>query len=497
MRKQKSLWRFFFFGFIQVFFSLEVACAQPKMWHSARTDGHILFSVFADTLIALDSNLYLIRDKKQNIIFRNHPFQPVLRTSLDFSPCIPGWTLISDQSHLQLVRNQTPESPLPIKFSRVETWHLSLLGQTDKKWVWQPGSPFELWADSVHIHPNKLVLFQDQGIVLVDTTLKATAFPIRGEKRLLSPHFTYVLTDSVWQPIGADHRAMIQKRNGFWWNDTSLVDSSNRQIFMQTSHRERTLIGDSVSILHPNFLFLRRQGKNTLITSTGAKLKLFKNFKFSLIADTLIAVSMDKGNFIVTVSGRKTKLNRTITAVKGVSDGLIMAKDKKRFGFVDMNGFIRIACRYDSLLPFYQGLAGAKINNRWGFVNRDEKIIVQPHFQEVLGPREKLYAVNNDGKWGLLRTDGEMVLSCQFDAIQPSALSGWYVKKGNWQGWANENGRVMIQPKYFSTIELAFGKISLTRNNEKGLVDSEGTTILPIDYQYIIIDPGCNRILFY
>ena len=497
MRRQKYFWGFIYFGIFQAIFLLDVARAQPKMWHSAQPDGRILFSVFADTLLALDSNLYVIREKKQNIVFREHPFQPLFRTSLDLIPTVPGWTILSDQSTLQLVRNQTPGLPLPYKFKKVEVWHQSLLGRTDLKWVWQPGSPFELWADSVHIHPNQLVLFQDQGLVLIDTTLKTSAFPIRGENRLLSPHFSYVLSDSIWQPIVADHRAMIQKPNGFWWNDTSLIDSSNRQVFIQTRHRERTLVGDSVSAIHPNFLLQRKQGKYTLVTSTGARIKLTKKFKFSLIADTLISVCMDKSHFMVGVSGHKTKLNKTITEVKGISDGLIMAKDKMRFGFVDMHGFIRIACRYDSLLPFYQGLAGAKINNRWGFVNWDEKIIVQPHFQEVIGPRGNLYSVNNDGKWGLLRTDGEMVLSCQFDAIQPSSVLGWYLKKGNWQGWANEKGQVMVQPKYFSTIELAFGQICLMRNNKVGLVGTDGRTILSIDYQKIISNPECHRILFY
>lgn len=497
MRKQRRLWRFKWFGYLWLLFSTNGLLAQTRLWHSATLDGKICFSVLSDTLIALDTSLYVASSNGQKVVFRNDPFHPIFQTSLDLIPSIPGWTLLSGNSIIQLIRNQEPASPLPYRFRKIEIWHQSLLGQTDLKWVWHPGSPFELWADSVHIYPSQLVLYQQQGIVLIDTTLHTRSFPIKGEKRLLSPHFSYVLVDSIWQPIVADHRSMVQKPNGFWWNDTSLIDSANRQVFMQTSHQERTLIGDSISIINPNFLLLRKMGKYNLVTSSGAKIKLPVKFRFSLTADNLLAVWVEKSQYLMDVSGRKTVFNKSITAIKGISDGLIMAKDKMRFGFVDMHGYIRIACRYDSLLPFYQGLAGAQINNRWGFLNRDEKIVIQPHFQEVYGPRDELYKVQNDGKWGLIRTDGETVLSCQFDAIEPTLFSGWHIKKGNWQGWANEKGEVMIQPKYFSTIEVGFGHIRLGRNGKFGLANSEGKVTLPIDYQNIIVNPKLKKIFFY
>lgn len=471
--------------------------AQPRQWHCADINGKPCFSVFSDTLIALDSTLYVAKSKGQNFVFRNDPFHPLFSTPLDLFPSLPGWSFLTDHSTLQLVRNTQPTLPLPYRFRKIEPWHQSLLGQTDLKWVWQPGSPFELWADSVHISPTRLVLYQSQSIVLIDSTLNPKSFPIKGENRKISPHFSYVLTDSVWQPIVANHRAMLQKPNGFWWNDTSLIDSASRQVFIQTSHRERLLIGDSVSVINSNFLVLRKKGKYNLITSSGAKTKLSKKFRISIIADSLLAVWVDKKRFMLNVSGLKTVFNKSITELRGISDGLIMAKDKMRFGFVDMHGFIRIACRYDSLLPFRQGLAASLINNRWGFLNRDEKIVVQPHFQEVSGPRGGLYRVNNDGKWGLIRTNGESVLSCQFDAIEPSQFLGWYLRKGTWQGWANEKGEVMIQPKYFSTIEVGLGYIRLERNGRFGLANSEGKTVLPIDYQYIAINPKLKRILFY
>lgn len=470
--------------------------AQPHLWHKADLEGKNQFSVWGDSLYPLGDALYVVTHRAISVIFKNDPFYPVVKTTDQVKPLTAGWSVFYDGALCRLAKNSSIQAPLPLRFKDIKTWKNSILGRTDTRWIWQPGSPFELSADSIRLFSQLLVLFQPSGLVMIDSTLTPRFYPIRGENKRFSPTFSYVLTDSVWQPLAAERPAFAHKSNAVWWNDTSLADTTGRGIFLQTIHQARTKIGDSLRVLNPNFLAIRSKNKWTIRTAWGKTVRIADRFTTRLINDTLLAVRSKKSHITIGLSGNKTTLNPSITEVKQLSEGLILAKDDLRFGFVDLHGYIRIACRYDSLLPFVQGLAGARIHNRWGLLNRDEKIMVQPHFQQIKMPRNGLYAVEHDGKWGLLKTNGEVALSSQFDAIEPAAYSGWILTKGNWKGWANDQGQMMIQPKYFSTIELPFGMIQLERNHLKGLAAQSGTPVLPIAHNAIYINPDMKEVIY-
>lgn len=66
--------------------------------------------------------------------------------------------------------------------------------------------------------------------------------------------------------------------------------------------------------------------------------------------------------------------------IEGFSEGLTPIKLRKKWGFVDTTGKIRIKARYDKVKPFAYGVAAVCINNKWGFINEKGQFIIKAQF---------------------------------------------------------------------------------------------------------------------
>lgn len=56
--------------------------------------------------------------------------------------------------------------------------------------------------------------------------------------------------------------------------------------------------------------------------------------------------------------------------VAGVfQDGFAVVERARQFGMIDAEGHLRIACEFDQLQGMSEGLVAAKVKNRWGFID--------------------------------------------------------------------------------------------------------------------------------
>lgn len=107
----------------------------------------------------------------------------------------------------------------------------------------------------------------------------------------------------------------------------------------------------------------------------------------SFSGDYIVGMSLDPNKFSETTNEKVNTwliFDRTGTVIgaSGIelwddfSEGLVVAKDKGKFGFADHTGKIVIPCRYEWACGFSEGMAWVKKNGRYGFIDREGKIVI-------------------------------------------------------------------------------------------------------------------------
>lgn len=174
-------------------------------------------------------------------------------------------------------------------------------------------------------------------------------------------------------------------------------------------------------------------------------------------------------------------------------ENLARVKSKGKYGFIDKTGRMIIDSQFDEALDFKEGLALVKTNDNYGFIDKSGNIVIpltNPDFyirnvaygfSEGLNPIYKrikyglkkengdiitdaiydeleicsngLVMAKTDHGWGIIDKKGKIVLDCIYDEISYSR-GKFYVTLDNKIGVADQNGKLVIKPKYESMEEL-------------------------------------------
>ncbi|MDR0935120.1 MAG: WG repeat-containing protein [Oscillospiraceae bacterium] len=73
----------------------------------------------------------------------------------------------------------------------------------------------------------------------------------------------------------------------------------------------------------------------------------------------------------------------TYEDAKPFIDGLAAVKQNGKWGFIDIDGSIKIDCEYDDALSFSGHLAAVKSGELWGYITLGGKIVIEPQFTEA------------------------------------------------------------------------------------------------------------------
>jgi|APTNR8051073442_1049403.scaffolds.fasta_scaffold00001_286 hypothetical protein len=177
------------------------------------------------------------------------------------------------------------------------------------------------------------------------------------------------------------------------------------------------------------------------------------------------------------------------------TEGLRGIKKNGRYGFIDDEGRLRIANRYEDIKPFSEGLAAMKIRNKWGFINRDERILIQPTYDEVT-PFKKGYSfIKQNGLFGLLTKEGTLVLPPRYQSIQVQMNGRLLLTSDQLTGLADQYGNVLLHPKYHSLLDLNNGYVIIEQEGKYGLVTLQGISTIPQIYDQLVYDWERNRYL--
>lgn len=114
------------------------------------------------------------------------------------------------------------------------------------------------------------------------------------------------------------------------------------------------------------------------------------------------------------------------------------------YTFIDKNGQIISADRFDDALQFREGLAPVARNQRWGYIDKQARIVVPFRFERAEPFSEGLALVKEGGLFGFIKTSGDYAIPPQFAhaesfsdgrAMVGDLKSNWYIQNDGRQAF--------------------------------------------------------------
>lgn len=170
---------------------------------------------------------------------------------------------------------------------------------------------------------------------------------------------------------------------------------------------------------------------------------------------------------------------------------LKVQKDGK-YGLINFKGKVILPIEYDEITTIkgIQNSIIVKKDNQLGLCNKEGKIIIEPKYNEIKALSEdyKLgYIVTNkEQKQGIISIDKKQILEEKYEEIKPITGNGMYVVKENGVlKLIEETGITLIENKFDDVTQLNTNQVVFIKNNKVGVMNLEGTEIIPAQYQEI------------
>lgn len=239
--------------------------------------------------------------------------------------------------------------------------------------------------------------------------------------------------------------------------------------------------------------YLEQTSKTTFLKSTDGNVIYFTDNKLEIFSDqflehlpsgTIWKIDMDGR-----IADRQVHPDEPLENIFEESEGLRGIQKNGKFGFIDSQGRLRVANRYEGIQKFREGLAAAKIRGRWGFISREDKIVIQPAYEQVSDFENGLSFVKQNGYYGLIDKTGKQVLPTRYEEVIILSTRNLLVRQNGLAGLADPSGKIIITPRYHHLIDCGNGYAIVDRDGKYGVVTLQGISTVPMIYDFIQYDP--------
>ncbi|MDA0193833.1 MAG: WG repeat-containing protein [Bacteroidetes bacterium] len=278
------------------------------------------------------------------------------------------------------------------------------------------------------------------------------------------------------------------------------IEVINKDLFISRRAERSDIINSAGKVVYQTYHALEAHslgvkevtssGKYGLINEKGERI-LAPEFDYisDLKDDQLMIVNRDddwgvvdrKGSFIINMTDEYQE-------IRDFSEDFLVIKKDDRYGFIDLNGKLRIANRYDDVQTFNDGQAAVKILGNWGFIDRLERLSIQPRYDRIGVFINQVAIVKEDGNFGLINRDDEDLIDIVYDSIWTLSSGSYMIKQNGQYGLVSSNGTMRINPKYDYLEENDNGFVIIEKRKKTGVLNSMGLDIIPSIYDQIYYD---------
>jgi hypothetical protein len=320
-------------------------------------------------------------------------------------------------------------------------------------------------------------------------------FPYNGSVfPVVTRNFWGAVNTSGMEVIACAYDSILQQLNNKivvkFKGQYGIINDKEQWIITPRSYK-LTLINDSRYVERsPKMTYLRGMDGSSIYFSDN-KLEIYPEY----IIEHLATGGLWKLDLNGVIIDRQVQPDGFIEKIFVETEGLRGIKKNGQFGFVDSQGRLRIANRYDDIQPFQEELAAVKIRNKWGFINHEDKIAIQPVYEEVSPFKKGFSLVKQRGLYGLINKKGTQILQPRFDFIAVLENGNVLVQQEKMFGLASAEGRILVNPKYHGLKDLNNNYVIVERDGKYGVVTAQGISTIPLIYDHISFDAFNNALI--
>ncbi len=187
-------------------------------------------------------------------------------------------------------------------------------------------------------------------------------------------------------------------------------------------------------------------------------------------------------------------------------EGLAVVRIGDNWGYIDVNGTMKIQAKYVAANDFYEGLADVAIDvkeggatyEKHGFINKAGATVIPFKYFDlgVFNDAGLCYASVKDAqgklKFGFINKSGTMVVPAKYDSLSGEGANGYtpFVLNGK-VGFLNSKAVEVIHPTYDNSFRNGLcsfskdGQAVVMLNHKMGLIDATGKVVIPFKYDYM------------
>ena len=195
----------------------------------------------------------------------------------------------------------------------------------------------------------------------------------------------------------------------------------------------------------------------------------------------LMGIVDQAGNWIVEVGPNKTRRVGYVTP-ETVNFQLVRVKDKE--GLLDSTGKFIIPPKYDQI-DFYglNNLSAFNENGKWGVVDFWGKVVIPPSFPDKFSAQRASLTAHSGYKFASFTKTQQT--SEGLVGVYSGDLSLKNQGNENKWGFADEEGKVVIDQKYTRVEPFSKGLSLVEINKKYGYINKEGEAVIPIEYKLL------------
>lgn len=169
----------------------------------------------------------------------------------------------------------------------------------------------------------------------------------------------------------------------------------------------------------------------------------------------------------------QTSYNRNYRYIGRLDHDFLRVMARKRFGFMDTSGFLRIATQYDSVGTPSERFFAVKIKQKWGVVDKKERFVIHPNYTKAGIMHRGKIAMWSGHLAMLVDENGQELFTPRFHDIQPSRWTVWKTRKGNLHGFLSGDGRDLFTPRFDKLEEVPLGYFIVRQYGKTGIFDKD------------------------
>lgn len=216
---------------------------------------------------------------------------------------------------------------------------------------------------------------------------------------------------------------------------------------------------------------------------------IFIESKYDSIWATADYYQMRSGDFVKLINQDGEAIldfEDEIQEVVALTEGFFLIKKENRFGFVDIDGKLRIANRYDSAKVFSEQMAAVQLIGKWGFINKDEELKIQPFYDFAGQFIDGLAIVRIEKNWSIVNKKGSEIIELKWKEVIRQSTGNFVVTDFDGiKGLVNRNGEMILAPVFDDLIDVDERRVIATRYGRKGVLGYDGFTVIPFEYDDI------------